>query len=494
MSTISSWAVSAVLAFTPLAVAQDIAKLPPLNVDPAQVSVGGFSSGGTMAMQLGVAYSSVFKGVAVLAGVPYDCNRQGGTTQGQCDSTVTPDVTLLAGSMNRWSGREIDDVARIARQRIFVYVGSNDVNYRTLEQTAHLYARFATPENLMFDNRRQAGHVWPTDYDVEGFPSYPCVAVSGLYWANCGFDAAGASLRWIYGDLEPRGELAHHGQLTQFDQRAFATRQKGMDEVGWLYVPPGCASGHVCRLHVFLHGCSQSYFQRGDAYFAKYSGHSRWADTNDIVLLFPQTYPDDVLNVDGCWDDRGRFDDAFDWKAGTQTSAIVAMVRQITSGFTGAATAVEYYHPAFDHYFVAADPAEVAALDAGTFAGWQRSGESFRVYAPGTAGAAQVCRFFSTAFGARSSHFYTPDAAECTTVKLSASWQFEGEPFAVALPDASGGCGAGLQPLYRLYNDGQGGAPNHRYTIKLGGRAEMIARGWVAEGYGAMGVIACVLG
>ena len=46
------------------------------NVDPSSVSISGFSSGGFMTVQLGVAYSDVFNvGFGVFAGGPYDCAR-----------------------------------------------------------------------------------------------------------------------------------------------------------------------------------------------------------------------------------------------------------------------------------------------------------------------------------------------------------------------------------------------------------------------------------
>ena len=38
--------------------------------------------------------------------------------------------------------------------------------------------------------------------------------------------------------------------------------------------------------------------------------------------------------------------------------------------------------------------------------------------------------------------------------------------------------------MYRLYNNGQGAAPNHRYTTDLGVRAQMLAQGWIPEGDG----------
>ena len=150
---------------------------------------------------------------------------------------------------------------------------------------------------------------------------------------------------------------------------------------------------------------------------------------------------------------------------------------------------IEYYHAGFDHYFVTAIPDEIQKLDNGAFVGWARTGLSFNVFASGASNAA-VCRFFSTAFDPKSSHFYTPLASECATVKTNPDWQFEGEVFNVDLPVA-GECAANRRPLYRLYNNGQGGAPNHRYTTDLSVRAQMMGLGWIPEGDG-IGVIACV--
>jgi hypothetical protein len=155
-------------------------------------------------------------------------------------------------------------------------------------------------------------------------------------------------------------------------------------------------------------------------------------------------------------------------------------------------TAIEYYHAGFDHYFVTSIADEITQRDNGTFAGWIRTGESVRVYTDAPAGSAPVCRFFSTAFGSKSSHFYTSDANECGLVKRNASWQFESPSvFQWLASGPTGDCPAGSEPLYRLYNNGQGAAPNHRYTTSTATRSAMIAKGWIPEGNGALGVIAC---
>ncbi|MCC7327361.1 MAG: choice-of-anchor D domain-containing protein [Burkholderiales bacterium] len=154
---------------------------------------------------------------------------------------------------------------------------------------------------------------------------------------------------------------------------------------------------------------------------------------------------------------------------------------------------IEYYHAEWDHYFMTGIADEIAKLDAGVFKGWTRTGYQFKAYAPNTAGSANVCRFFSTSFGERSSHFYTPFVGECAKVKVNPDWMLESEQvFAIPIPDADGVCPAETTAVYRYYNDGQGGAPNHRYTIETSLRDDMITvRGWTPEGYGPLGVIMC---
>jgi len=154
---------------------------------------------------------------------------------------------------------------------------------------------------------------------------------------------------------------------------------------------------------------------------------------------------------------------------------------------------VEFYYPQFDHYFITADATEIAALDAGAFPGWVRTGQTFNAYATPAVGAEQVCRFFNDSFAPKSSHFYSADPNECLFVKTNPNWawQFEGITMYIPTPDGQGACPANTQPVYRLYNNGMGGAPNHRYTASLSTRSQMITQGWVSEGYGPMGVIMC---
>ena len=172
---------------------------------------------------------------------------------------------------------------------------------------------------------------------------------------------------------------------------------------------------------------------------------------------------------------------------------IVSCTLAVSQVADAAPTAIEYFHNGYGHYFVTASPQEIAALDAGTPPGWTRTGESFEVLAVGTYGASNVCRFWSgQTFAPKSSHFYTSNAAECAERRGDPAWTYEGERFALLMPDGGGTCADGAIPLYRLYNEGIGNAPNHRYTTSLTIRAGMLAQGWSAEGVGS-GVVGCVL-
>ena len=150
----------------------------------------------------------------------------------------------------------------------------------------------------------------------------------------------------------------------------------------------------------------------------------------------------------------------------------------------GAATVdvIEYYHAGFDHYFMTTGTLEVTALDVGAVNGWVRTGYQFKAYALGMPGSATVCRFFSASFAPKSSHFYTDLSYECELAKTYPAWQFEGEVFSIPGAAPDGTCAAGTVPVFRLYNNGQSGAPNHRYVTVPAVRDEMLASGWIQEG------------
>ena len=64
--------------------------------------------------------------------------------------------------------------------------------------------------------------------------------------------------------------------------------------------------------------------------------------------------------------------------------------------------------------------------------------------------------------------------------------------FYIDLPDANtGACPSGATPVYRLYDNRAD--TNHRYTTSLAIRNQMLAKGYVPDGYGPQSVSVCAV-
>jgi hypothetical protein len=324
--------------------------LPQLNIDKTQITVSGLSSGGFMANQLGHAYSATFKGVGVFAGGPYMCAGHSSYTACMYNASISGGMLgTMQADINNWSGSLIDDKANIANQKVYLFVGNSDstVGPNPMNALNTQYGNNGVPAaNLVYVKRASTAHVFPTDFDSTG--NNACSSTASPYISNCGFDGAKAALSHFYGPLNARNNAPAAANYTEFDQTAFANNP-GMAATGWLYVPSTCAGGAACKLHVALHGCLQSTAAVGDK-FVKNTGYTRWADTNNIVVLFPQAKVDStsrstaasgtLSNPNGCWDWVGWYGSNFAQRGGAQAAAIKTMVDRVASGSGGGGSAL----------------------------------------------------------------------------------------------------------------------------------------------------------
>ena len=159
-------------------------------------------------------------------------------------------------------------------------------------------------------------------------------------------------------------------------------------------------------------------------------------------------------------------------------------------------TAFEYYNAALDHYFVTDLAPDIDALDSARIAGWARTGKSFQVWPISMGFLNDVCRYYIPPEHGNS-HFFSASKAECDAIAahIGVDLNYSGyveetaQAFAVALPDAKGTCPNNWTAVYRLWNNRPDS--NHRYTTDPAVKAQMVARGYVAEGYGADAVGMC---
>jgi poly(3-hydroxybutyrate) depolymerase/chitodextrinase len=312
--------------------------LPAYNVDISQSSVSGLSSGGFMAVQLHVAFSSTFKaGAGIVAGGPFYC-AQGSVTNatGPCmaaTSTSKPPTASLISTTNNWASQGlIDPTSNLANSKVYLYSGTIDSTVRQLvmNEAETYYKNYINSANVFYKKDIASEHAMVTDYFGSG-----CSVKGSPYINNCNVDLAGEILKWIYGPLNAKNTGTLGGSFIEFNQAEFiaSPATHGMAATGWAYVPASCAANGQCRVHVVVHGCQQDPTKIQDKYYRN-TGYNKWADTNNIVVLYPQTAPSSTGNPNGCWDWWGYDDANYAKKSGRQMAAIKAMVDRVASGYS----------------------------------------------------------------------------------------------------------------------------------------------------------------
>ncbi len=331
----------------------EVVSLPSYNVDINKTSVSGQSSGGFMAVQFHIAWSSIIKGAGVIAGGPYYCAQDSQITAtnvctctgfGICRSGEAVEMVpeLVRVTEENASAGAIDPVSNLSNDKVWMLSGSADsvVPTQVMKALDSYYKNYISASRIYFKKDIAAEHAMLTETfgNSCGFKGEPFIN-------DCDFDAAGELLKWIYGDLNPKNTEDLRGELIEFDQGEFIADpdSHGMWQNGWVYVPASCQEGARCRIHVAFHGCSQypgaSYAagpqgKMGDTY-VKHAGYNEWADTNRIIVLYPQANALIIgaeplkINPFGCWDWWGYDDTDYARKSGHQMAAVKAMVDRL---------------------------------------------------------------------------------------------------------------------------------------------------------------------
>jgi poly(3-hydroxybutyrate) depolymerase len=306
-----------------------------LDIDATGTSASGLSSGAFMAVQFHVAFAASMSGVAVFAGGPFRC------AQGSALAAVTTCMSsaskleaapFIAATKSAAARGAIDDPARLKGQRVFLFGGADDttVNPAVMDGLRDYYAAFVSGADLAFERRRAGtAHTMPTESYGGG-----CATSASPYLGSCGYDGAGAALAHLHGPLAPRA-AALSGTFVTLAQGAFvaAPASHSLADTAVAYVPASCAAGERCRVHVAFHGCKQSTSAVGDAFY-KHAGYNEWADTNHLVVLYPQTIATQGTNPNGCWDWWGYDSAEYATRSGPQMRMVKALVDALASGIT----------------------------------------------------------------------------------------------------------------------------------------------------------------
>lgn len=308
------------------------AELPRLQLQP-KLSVSGLSSGGYMANQFHLAFSDKVTGAGIVAAGPYGCAQNSlQVALEHCfnKESSKPDLVKAAAWLaQQQSAGQIAALTHLKDSPVFVLHGTADktVHRAVSDALALQYQQLGAKVQYVTD--KAFGHHFPTLHT-----GTECAQSAAPYLGACGYDTAGQLLQHIYPALKAKAAKST-GQLLTIQQQALGgDTAASLGEVGYLYVPPSCAAGRSCTLHISFHGCKQYSAAVGDAY-AKGAGFNEWADSNDLVVLYPQTDKSAMapFNPNGCWDWWGYTDGNYANQQGPQIKAVMALAKAI--GFQG---------------------------------------------------------------------------------------------------------------------------------------------------------------
>lgn len=305
----------------------------------SQITVSGISSGAYMAQQFHTAYSSQVSGVGIIAGGPYYCAKgKVVDALNRCMKTNLglPSVKDSVNEANRLSGKDIDDVSHIKNARVYALSGTNDetVLQKVSNVGVETYKAWGvSPENILFENKLPVGHAFPTDSFGNG-----CSTVSqSPYISNCKRDIAGEMLAHLHGGLLPK-KSPRSDRLFRFEQLQLTDGvdidKLSMHKNGYAYIPEECDGTAIkdCRIHVAFHGCKQTLDDIQTTFVTK-AGYNGWAESNRLVILYPQAIKNFMVNnPNGCWDWWGYTGSNYHTREGLQMKQVARMVEALRDG------------------------------------------------------------------------------------------------------------------------------------------------------------------
>ena len=308
-----------------------------------------------MASQFHIAHSSIVKGSGIVAGGPYGCARTPGSqlnpfwfqqvlawnlqralTSCMDDgwwfySTVPSPSYLLEYAFGLSSKGRIDPISNLTAEKVYLFTSSEDetVQSGVVEAAREFYRLAGIPDaSIDFEESDKAAHAFITEDQ-----GLACGTAGPPFLNDCDNDQAGEILNWLAGPLEAR-TVPDEAGFIRFSQGEFIhdPGQASMGDEGMAYIPERCRTQGGCQVHIVFHGCRQGLEQPeiGET-FVRQSGYAGWAESNAIIILFPQA-TNSTLNPKGCWDWWGYTGPDFLTKEAPQMRAVEAMLERLGHG------------------------------------------------------------------------------------------------------------------------------------------------------------------
>ncbi len=329
--------------------------LPAIGADADNITVSGLSSGGFMAGQFHIAFSNQVSGAGIFSAGPYLCAMGNlGSAVSKCSSSANSLTDsyieeLVQEARKLEAQSKIDSISNLHNDKVFIYHGDKDptVKVEAANKTQLWYQLAGVKkENIGLKIIKDAGHAFPTN----GAGNKCEVDTEPPWISDCKYNGAQEMMTYLFKSIKPAADNVT-GELIEFNQTEFfGDELNSMAEKGFVYIPNQCKT-EKCRIHIFFHGCQQGYgvvpkdakndnpehdnppYKKIGRTLVDTLGFNRIADSNNIVVLYPQlkksTKP---FNPRSCYDFWGYVDKEglnYATKNGAQLGAVMRMVQRL---------------------------------------------------------------------------------------------------------------------------------------------------------------------
>eukprot|EP00933_Yihiella_yeosuensis_P006300 TRINITY_DN11099_c0_g1_i2.p1 TRINITY_DN11099_c0_g1~~TRINITY_DN11099_c0_g1_i2.p1 ORF type:complete len:755 (-),score=103.78 TRINITY_DN11099_c0_g1_i2:308-2572(-) len=334
-------------------------QLPPLKIDRSSVITAGCSNDADFASQFHVAFSSLVTGSCIFSGQPFHC----AATRFPQDYMVPKTPSTAAGihcagcpgngtliydhckNHPHWvvldtlaeyaeTAADVDDpVVHLAGARVFAFEPTHDRCYQhpAVENVANFYRRYAKDSSqIRLVDDQPFPHTLPTN-DTPYFN----------HSTAAGYDGPGECLRHVFGHMRPLKPAVSADLVNRFsvarawhrvDVSEFVSDTGvGLGRFAWLFVPPACKEGSLCKLLMLTGLCDIPPLLPSDDAFARY------AFVNDIVIFKPchggnidrKRFPHNHENLRGMADVYGQLSEDYSTQKGLQMAPIGKMLKRL---------------------------------------------------------------------------------------------------------------------------------------------------------------------
>lgn len=305
------------------------------NIDLKGITVSGLSSGAYMAGQVHVALSDIFSGVGLVAGGPYYCaanNLNKALTECMSAESGAPSYKdSVSEYLSAEKQKQVGSRESLRLARVYLFSGTQDevVSSKVVETAVDFYRALGVEsDRITFISNLRAGHSFPT----LNFGNRCGEKRKSPFISQCSYDTAKEIFESLYNEKLKSPVQSVEKNYFLFKQAPYVnkkTYENSIGEMAYAYVPTVCQNGQKCRLHFVFHGCKQTLADIGDV-FVKYAGYNRWAESNQIIVIYPQAERSVLVgNPNGCWDWWGYTGKNYHLRGAPQIEMVRKMVQAI---------------------------------------------------------------------------------------------------------------------------------------------------------------------